>query len=411
MSKGATWFIAIMLVIFFAWAYSFEIISEVKTIGYVTTGKNKQIVTHKEGGVINNVYVSEGDIVKKNDLLMVIENLQITERRKKLTEIVDQLKARMSRLEAEIAGKPFTYSGDYSENQFIIESKILASYVDSHKKKIEVLYDQINAQKFALMHLDTEEELLTYEVDLLQDKLNVAEQLFEKGAGSESALINAKIESVRVKNKLNAIYEKLDSAKIHKKELESQVAYEESAYLKDRYEKFDETRFELGQNLVELSTIEARANRQEVLSPMSGTVHELIIETIGAAVRPNQELLAIVPEDNSYIIEARLDLEDRDLVWNGMQARVTPPNNSIYMLAPIISEVYQISADSFYDANTQHTYFKVFISLSPENDDRESLYQGMQVDVRLDTGSHSVLDYLGRPFMRGMNDIMREPLS
>ena len=162
MSRVVTWLIIMMLMIFFAWAFSFEIISEVKTIGYVATGKNKQIVTHKEGGVINKVFVGEGDIVKKNDLLMVIENLQIAERRKKLTEIVDQLMARMGRLEAEIANEPFIYSGDYSENQFVIESKILASYIDSHHKKIDVLYDQINAQKITLKHLEAERDLLTF---------------------------------------------------------------------------------------------------------------------------------------------------------------------------------------------------------------------------------------------------------
>ena len=410
MNKLATWLLPLLLVVFFAWAYTFEIISEIKTIGYVVTGKKKQIVTHKEGGVIEKVFVKEGDTVNTNDSLMIIGNLHISERRKKLEESVDQLKARLHRLESEISKQPFFYSGGYSEKKFILENKILDAYLDSHKKKIKVLEEKTITQVLLMKHLISEKKLLSEEVALLDEKQAVAKELFNKGAGSESIYINAQIESVRAKNRLNNILEKLDLTNSQKSELLSEIAYEESAYLRNRYEKLDETRLELNQNLVELSTIQARANRQEILSPMLGTVHEVMVDTIGSAVRPNQELLAIIPNDNSYVVEARLNLEDRDLVWPGMDVRVTPPKNTIYMLSPIVSEVAQISADSFFDNNSQHTYFKVFILISSDDDYEHSLYQGMQVDVRLDTGSHSVFEYLTRPFMRGMKDVMREPL-
>lgn len=400
-----------MILVFLAWASTFELISEVKTIAYVVSETKKQIVSHKEGGVITASLVHEGDTVSAGQTLMIIGNLHIKEKKEKLEENIDQLKARMHRLQSVIHDKPYVYDGSYSRAKYIEEKEALEMSLDTHRKKIEVLQKQIEAQVFLVQHLSTEKKTILEEVKLLENKLTIAKDLAARGAGSESAVLNSKVDSIRVQSRLNNIIEELDHAENLQIELKSKINYEESIYLKDVHEKLNEARLDLKENLTELSTVSTRMTRQKVVSPIVGTIHEIQMDTIGSAIRPNQELLAIIPEDELFVIEARLDLKDRDLVWLGMNARITPPGNSIYAMKPLVGKVSQISADTFYDQKTQYAYFKVMIATDSKKQHSEtSLHQGMQVDVRLDTGSHRVIEYIARPLMKGLKDVMREPL-
>jgi HlyD family type I secretion membrane fusion protein len=151
--------------------------------------------------------------------------------------------------------------------------------------------------------------------------------------------------------------------------------------------------------------------RLRMTAPVAGKVVSLAVHSRGAVIRPGDVVMEIVPVDDQLDVEAHVRPEDADDVHPGMTAKVNLGAYKQRRLPMIMGVVKTISADRLVDQHTNQPYFSVLISVdkSQLRDYPDiKLIPGMPVDVSLDTGARTALEYFVEPisgvFRRGMRE-------
>jgi hemolysin D len=79
---------------------------------------------------------------------------------------------------------------------------------------------------------------------------------------------------------------------------------------------------EASQRIQEVARTDRRAEYQQLRAPVSGTIQQLAISTVGGVVQPAQALMIIVPDDAEVIVEAQILNRDIGFVREGQAVRV-----------------------------------------------------------------------------------------
>ncbi len=161
-----------------------------------------------------------------------------------------------------------------------------------------------------------------------------------------------------------------------------------------------------------ISAAKDRVTRTDVRSPLKGEVKELKIQTIGGVVRPGQDIVEIVPIEDSLLVEAKIRPADIAFLRPGQKAtvKITAYDFSIYGGLPAVLE--RISADTIVDEQSGETFYKIIVR-TDENSLRrgDQIYPikpGMIASVDTLTGHKSVLDYILKPILKTKNNALRE---
>ena len=138
------------------------------------------------------------------------------------------------------------------------------------------------------------------------------------------------------------------------------------------------------------------------------------VHTEGGVIQPGAVLMSLVPAGDRLVIDAKIHPRDRDIIYQGMPARVRLTAFNSRDMKPIQGIVTAISADQLIDPVTGVPYFKarivpsVEIAASANRKFLAKLMPGMQAEVFLQTGERTVLDYLLEPVMRSFDHAGRE---
>jgi len=154
------------------------------------------------------------------------------------------------------------------------------------------------------------------------------------------------------------------------------------------------------------------AERQLITSPVSGTVVDLKVSTVGAAIGPREPLLDVVPQDPDLIIEAHIRPEDINYVHSGEDAdvRLTAFKQRITPVVP--GTLIYVSPDRLSDRSSNTSYYVAHVKIA-----REALRQagdltlqaGMPAEVFVKTAARTPLQYLFDPVTGYVRRAMREP--
>ena len=392
------------------WSSVMTIESSVRSNGTVLGAENRKVVTHYEGGVIEEIFIKEGDEVIKEQPLMTINNLSIDEKNKQHELIVNSLSEKISRLDAEIKYKKSyksTNNNVYAkreEDAFKIRRRELATV-------ILIIKDRIKQKQIKVRELQKQKQLLSRQVKIFQEQESLLEKLVKREAASKNNVLAKENEVLNAKRQLNEVNFGISRIKTEIKEMENEILFEKSRYVSNAKKEYDEAFKEYRDSQTQLNVVRERRHRSLLISPHSGTVHKISANTLGETVKPGQILIEIVPDSRKLIVKAQIKAEDRDKIWNGMYAKVSPIFKD-FRSNPIDGQIVQISADSNYDEQNQRRYFEVIIESDKfVKDQHKFIISGMMVDVSIITGEHQLLEYLLRPVLRGWQKSFTEPFS
>ncbi|MGM0622475.1 MAG: biotin/lipoyl-binding protein, partial [Campylobacterota bacterium] len=177
-SKLLLYLIAASVIIFFIWAATTRVEEIARGEGVVIPSGQNKVVQNLEGGVIANIAVSEGDIVKKGDILLQISN-QDSQSKAAATQTQKlSLEAKKMRLQAQAASKEFAITKNYDAtlNHFLEAQKSLYNKrIQALESKISALKQQYREKKAEkkdakqqIKHMQSSIELLNKEIAMLQ---------------------------------------------------------------------------------------------------------------------------------------------------------------------------------------------------------------------------------------------------
>ena len=156
--------------------------------------------------------------------------------------------------------------------------------------------------------------------------------------------------------------------------------------------------------------------RVEIKAPVTGTVQQMRIFTIGGVLKPGDPILDLVPLSDTLVVRARVMPVDIDRIEPGMNVDVRVPQFMKFVIKPIEGVVRSISHDSVIDPTPGPPgqalpYFAVEVAVdrsSIAEEVRDRLTAGMVVDTIIRTQERTVLSYLSAPLRNRLAKSMRE---
>lgn len=365
--------ISVGVLVFLVWAY-FGTLDEVAVgPGKVTPPSRSQVIQSLEGGIVNGIFVHEGDIVRPRQKLATLDRARFSSTLGEAEAKARALEAAAARLEAEISGGTPDFGDAVRQTPGLVEREM--ELLRSRRQNLQVATASLRES-----------------LALVRRELSLTAPLVELGAASN-------VEVIRLQRQENELQAKLDS-------LRNQFVIDANA----EYAKAKSELEVVGQVM---SGRRDQLERTVITSPVRGIVKNLEVTTIGGVIQPGGSLMEIVPLEDKLLIEARMSPRDIAFIRPGLSAtvKITAYDPSIY--GTLAGTVDRISPDTLQDeVNRDQVYYRVYVRTRRSNlrtrDGRDhAIMPGMIATVEIRTGRKTVLDYLLKPINKA-KEAMRE---
>ncbi len=393
--------------LFIVWTIFTEVDEVVRGQGKVIPSSQTKILQHLEGGIIEKIYVKEGDIVKKGTPIYKLKNAisQADSNQKEISLLA--LKAKQERLTAQVEFQEPHFSQEV-EDAFMdeAEAKIYKQEMQNFHDELSALKDKLAQTKLEKKQKTTRLSNLRNELKTASENVDIVTKLLKKGAVSKKEYLlelskkQALLTQISdIKSAIPIIKEKISEADNKIKGFKSEV---KAKWLK----KLSEVETKIKQLSQEKYAQSDREARKVVVSPVNGVVKKLYFHTLGGIVKAGDRIAEITPIDDSLIIEAKIKTNDRGQVLVGQEVSIEITAYNYAKFGLLKGELIAISSDSFTERNGQ-AYYQVKVKAFKEKFAKDKpIMPGMVANINILTGKKSIFTYILKP----LKDISRHAL-
>lgn len=414
-SQLIVWSILLVFIWAIVWANFTELDKIVRGEGKVVPSNKVQLVQNYEGGIIESILVSTGDQVERNQILIQLDNTQfLSSFGERLVE-QQALEAKAARLEAEATGKKFTlpadYDSPYEKEAYQRELVLYKSRISQLNTSKNIIEQQIIQAKTELTDAYTQEVQLKNSHSLLQKEIEMTKPLVRQGYASEVDLLKVQREQNDTFGKLNAVEHSIPKYQSIISEAGQKIKEAEQKFSNEAQESLNDVLAKISQMNSSKTAIKDKVTRTSIRSPVNGTISELLVTTIGEVVQPGSDIIKIIPNDDSLVLETKVLPSDIAFIYPGLKTKVkfTAYDFSIY--GGLDGLVEKISADTITDDKGNSFYIvRIKTDKNHLGTEKDPLYlmAGMMATVDIVVGKHSVLEYLVKPIIKARDMALRE---
>lgn len=400
------WFWIIIITVLITWASISEIDEIVRGQGKVIPSSENHMIQNLEGGIVKEILVSEGDMIKKGDILIRIgnEKSQSTYETNYLKSL--ELKAKIVRLTAEAKGVPLTIDKNMDKDFLAyieLEKKLYNINKDSLQSKINILNEQLKQKRSSLKEANISIKFLENELELIDEEVKMSEPLVAKG-------VRSKVDFLKLQRDWNNTKKELSFTKNSIPRLESSIleAKNKITDLKQEFsstaqEELNKTSAELERVVSNMSGLKDEVDRRNVYSTTNGIVQKVFVNTIGGVIKPGADLVEIVPTEDSLIVETKIKPADIAFLFIGQEAKVKFTAYDFAIYGGLDGKVIKISADTEIDKK-ENSFYKVLIKTNKNHLEKDGhelpIITGMVASVDILTGKKTIMDYILKPILR-----------
>jgi HlyD family type I secretion membrane fusion protein len=401
------------------WAALTEISAAVIAPGRVAVESAVKLVQHREGGIVREITVHEGDEVAAGDLLVRLDD---TEARTNLAMIVSELteaRAQYARLVAERDGADtiaFSPSGDGDVPKDLAdieagEALLLRARQAGLAGRRQQIEEQIRQIKEQISGLEAQRAANQHAIDLLDEELSGLVPLLDKKFVTKTRVTTLQRDKVQLEGEQGELIAKVASLRQAISEKRLQILQIDEENRAEILQELKETRAHITQLEEQKVAAQDALRRVEIRAPRTGTVHELAVHTIGGVVRPGETLLQIVPQEDVLVVEGEVAPADIDRVFAGQEATIRFPGLDHRTTPKLAARVETVAADLTVDEATHRSFYTIRLTIRETELARldvQKLVSGMPAEAFVTVGSRTVLAYLVKPIADQIAHAMRE---
>lgn len=397
-----------IIVGFLTWAWGTELDEVTRGEGQVVASTQNKIVQHLDGGIVEQIAVKEGDIVKKGQLLLRVVN---TGGEAKLAEKKTEiwaLRIRAARLLAEADGKEKLTipKGLQKLAPGIVRREIdlFNSRLRNNRATLAALKQQALQRIQQLKEQKSLVKTMEKKLKLLADETSRSLKLVKRG-------LMGRLEYDRVERERQDTIGRVRTEKLGITRVEASIKEARQNVTEAKKKIVSEARLELNEirkkesiGSEELKALGFRIGQTAVRSPVQGTIKQLRVATVGGVVKAGEPLVEIVPGGDSLLIEAQVRPSDRAFIRTGQTAlvKITAYNYSKY--GGLEGKVMWISESTLPDkAKKGEEFYKIRVKTTRNHlPDAKKLriIPGMSAAVNIKTGRKSVLAFIFKPITK-----------
>ena len=394
------------IVLFLLWA-NFAYIDEIaRGQGEVIPSGENQMIQNLEGGIVEEILVQEGESVKKGQILIKIDNQKSVSSYSSNEIKAEALKAQILRLKAESTGQKFMVPPDLKKRlaQFIDNEKSLYNTNKQQlNSKLNALREKLVQKKQELAEAYSQRDHLESSYSMISREVRMTKPMVAKGVRSKIDFLKLQREANEISSKYDAAKKSIPRLKSAIKEVQSNIKEVKLNFQSEAKSKMNEAVAEFKSLQVTSTALEDQVTRTIVKSPMKGIVQKLYVHTVGGVIQPGEDIMEIVPSDETLLVKVRIKPKDIAFIYLGQRAIVkfTAYDFSIY--GGLEGKVVLISPDSIKD-DEGNVFYEVRIKTDKNYIGRDGkklkIIPGMTTSVDIITGQKTVLDYILKPILK-----------
>jgi adhesin transport system membrane fusion protein len=379
----------------------------------VPHGKIK-VVQHLEGGIIEAIFVAEGDLVRTGDPLIRLNLATGGVNRNELQARLDGDLLRRARLAAEVGEGPLSFPTDAATRHPEVAEAERQAF-EARRRELTsttaVLREQTRQRELEVQELEAKRHAVSRSLALAKERLALSESLLADGLTPRLEHLQFRADVEKLEGDLQGLTAAIPRARAgvaeaEKRLHEGQVRFRRSA--QDDLGQVEQSIARLRELLAEATD---QDDRSEIRSPTEGIVKKLRYNTLGGVVTPGEPIMEIVPTTEDLVVHARLGPIDRGYVHAGQRAVVKVSTFDYVRYGGLEGKVVHVAPDSSTGADGI-PYFEVLVET-----DRTYLGDaaaplritaGMQAMVDIHTGTKSVIEYLVNPVFKLRHEAFRE---
>ena len=410
--RAILWATLLLFVIFIVWASVSEVEQVTRGQGKVIPASQIQVIQNMEGGILAELYVNVGDSVKKDQLLLKIDETRFVSSLEQNQAKSGSNRAKAARLLAEASGSAtFNAPADTPSGIVASERALFESRKAELRQGLEVKQSQIDQRQNELKELTTRLRELSKTYEMYQKEIRLTKPLVGKGAVSEMEVLQLERKASEMQGDIETIKQSIP--RIQSKIEESQAAMRELRlnFANKAKAEYHEVAAQLGEDIASSLALKDRLNRTLVRSPVNGTVNRILVNTVGGVIQPGMNLVEIVPTGGSLLIESKIKPSDIAFLRPNQKAMVKFSAYDYTIYGGLNANLEQIGADSIADEKKENYYLvtlrtdKNFIG-TKENP--LPIIPGMVATVDILTGKKTILSYLLKPVLKAKHMALRE---
>jgi adhesin transport system membrane fusion protein len=412
--RAILWTVIVLFVLVIIWASVSEIEEVTRGEGKVVPSSQIQVVQNLEGGILSEILVNVGNLVRKGQLLLRIDETRFSSSFQQNRGKYLSYKAKAARLRAEANNTPLEVPPEVTAEQPEIgarEQELFESRRREFQSSLSIRREQINQRNQELKELNSKLGELTRTNAFLQKELELTRPLVAEGAVSEVDVLHLERQASQMQGEIETIKETIPKAQSRYQEAQLALKEVELAFFNKAKAELNEVLAQLGEVSATAVALEDRLDRTSVRSPVNGTINRLLVSTVGGVIQPGMDLVEIVPLEDTLLIEAQIKPADIAFLRPNQEAKIKFTAYDFTIYGGLEAKLEHISADSITDEKG-NSYYPVRLRtnksyLGPESDPLP-IIPGMVASVDILTGKKTILSYILKPVLRAKYMALRE---
>ncbi|EGQ8524346.1 TPA: HlyD family type I secretion periplasmic adaptor subunit [Vibrio parahaemolyticus] len=427
------WVMVLFFVAAIGWASWAQIDQVTVGQGKVIPSSQIQVVQNLEGGLVKEILVKEGQLVKKGQQLLLIDDTRFRSDYREREQQVANLTASVLQLSASInsvaVNRDFniqdweksvvldygklTFPPVLEEAQPQLTQRQKAEYredLDNLRNQLSVIDQQVEQKQQDLVEIEARVRNLRQSYQYAKKELDITQPLADEG-------VVPRIELLKLQRQVNDTRREMTSSELKIPVIKS--AIKESMlnridvalkFRSEQQEKLNNAQDQLSALVESAVGLEDRVNRTVVVSPVTGKIKTLNVNTVGGVIQPGMDIVEIVPTEDTLLVEAKIAPKDIAFLRPNLNAIVKFTAYDFTKYGGLVGELEHISADTTQDEEGNSFYIvRVRTEKTSFGQDADlPIIPGMTASVDIITGKRTVLEYLLKPILSAKTNALKE---
>ncbi|AHD08289.1 HlyD family type I secretion periplasmic adaptor subunit [Phaeobacter gallaeciensis] len=403
--------VLILLAGFGTWSVATSIAGAVVASGRIEVDRNRQVVQHLDGGIVQEILVEEGDTVAEGAVLLRLDAKELRSQLVITEGQLFELMARRARLDAERDSAETvefdTELHDLSEIRpevadlmqgqvrlFQARKDSVAREIDQLEKRRTQIQDQITGVRAQQASRRTQ-------LDLIEEELANQQSLLDRGLAQAGTVLNLRRTEADLQGSLGELIATEAQAEGRITEIDIEILKLGTQQREEAITRLRDLRYQELELAETRRALKDRLARLDITAPVSGIVYGLQVHTPRSVIRPADPVLYLVPQDRPLVIAAQVAPTDVDQIFVSQAVTLRFPALDQRSTPELFGSVKQVSADAFEDQASGLSYYRTEIELNPGQletlPEGTVLIPGMPVEGYIRTADRTPLGYLVKP--------------
>ena len=408
--------IIIVLIVFGGfgvWAVLAPLSSAAQAPGLIAVENYRKTIQHLEGGIVRSIDVRDGQAVKKDDVLITLEDTQPRAQLEVLRGQYWIALAREARLVAQRDGSaqvsyPTELTNDPNDARSVeamrVQTQTFRVRKAAHEGETSLYQQQIAQLRAKAEGMHAQRASREHLVGSYRSELEDFRALLKEGYAEKQKVREFERNLANTEGQLGEFSSNIAAIDLQVNETKLKILQLNKELQREVAKELSEVQGQLFELREKMQSIQDMVARTVVRAPQAGTVLDLQVHTLGAVIKPGAKLLDIVPQGERLIVEAKISPIDIDRVRIGQTADIRFSAFKMRDTPRVDGKVLALSADRLVDESDQYKtpYYLARIEITPKgledlSRQKLELVAGMPAEVLVYTGERTLFHYLIDP--------------